>query len=148
MRTNSLAFLRVALGLFTAAWGIDKLLQPAHGAKVAEKFYGGLTGTEGLMPAAGAVQCALALLIVVGLWRRIAYPALSFMTLVTLAGVWRSLVDPWGRVIAGGNVVFVASLPLFAATLVLWAFADDDAFCLDAWRVRGKSPGRTAGVPT
>jgi hypothetical protein len=36
------------------------------------------------------------------------------------------VVDPWGWYLEGANVLFYPSLIIFAASLVLWAFMDDD----------------------
>ena len=135
MKAIALTALRVSLGLFVGVWGVDKLVHPAHGAKVATIFYGGLLSAESLMPLLGAAECILALLVVLGLWRRVAYPALALVTGTTLLGVWRSIVDPWSLALAGGNVVFFSSLPLCAAALLLWTFTNDDLQTLDAARI-------------
>ncbi len=136
MRPYALSALRISLGGFAAVWGIDKLVHPAHGAKVASIFYAGLLSSESLMPLIGVAQVVLALLVIVGLWRRVAYPVLALMTGATLLGVWRSVVDPWALWMTGGNVVFFSSLPLFCAVLLLWALAADDGQTLDAARAR------------
>jgi uncharacterized membrane protein YphA (DoxX/SURF4 family) len=133
---HALAALRVALGLFVAVWGVDKLVHPAHGAKVATSFYGGMLSAESLMPVLGVLECALGLLVVLGLWRRLAYPALALVMGATLLGVWRSVLDPLALWMSGGNPVFFSSLPLFCAVLVVWALRTQDALTLDARHAR------------
>lgn len=43
------------------------------------------------------------------------------ITGVTLAGVWRSIVDPWGWYLTGTNALFYPSVVIFAGVLVLLA---------------------------
>ena len=134
-RSASLLVLRLSRALLMLVWGADKLANPDHGVTVARTFYGGLLGTSGMMPVLGALQLALGLLVAPGALRRFTYPALALVTGVTLLGVWRSVVDPWGWYLEGTNALFFPSLIIFAAVLVLAAFRDDDTLSLDA-RVR------------
>jgi len=128
MRTSqvyTLLALRVSLGLLMVVWGADKLANPAHGIAVADHFYAGLLGAPALMPILGVLQIALGLLVAAGVLRRVAYPALALVTGTTLAGVWRSVLDPWGWWLEGTNALFFPSLIIFAGALVLLAFRDD-----------------------
>jgi hypothetical protein len=104
-------------------WGVDKLVNVKHGLTVSEHFYLGAFSNAVLLRAFGVAQMALILL---GVARRVLYPALLAITGATLLGVWRSVVDPWGWWLEGGNVLFYPSLIIFAGSLVLWAFADED----------------------
>ncbi len=122
-------------------WGLDKLVNVEHGLLVSQAFYFGLFGSATLLKAFGVVQCALGILVVAGFLRRLTYPALLAVTAVTLIGVWRSVVDPWGWYLEGSNVLFFPSLIIFAGALVLHAFRDDDVLSLDA-----RLPGRAAGT--
>ena len=142
----ALLALRVSLGLLMLVWGADKIANPAHGVGVAEHFYFGLFGARALMPALGALQLALGLLVLVGLARRLAYPALAAVTGVTLVGVWRSVLDPWGWYLDGTNALFFPSLIVFAGTLVLLAFRDHDGLALDR-RLRLSGAGRGRDAP-
>jgi uncharacterized membrane protein YphA (DoxX/SURF4 family) len=118
----ALGALRVSLGLLMLVWGADKLVNPAHGMQVAEHFYFGLPAPRGAMAVAGALQIALGALVALGLVRRVAYPALAAVTGLTLLGVWRSVLDPWGWWLTGTNALFFPSLIVFAGVLVLLAF--------------------------
>jgi uncharacterized membrane protein YphA (DoxX/SURF4 family) len=118
----ALGALRVSLGLLMLVWGADKLVNPAHGMRVAEHFYFGLPAPRGAMAVAGALQIALGALVALGLVRRVAYPALAAVTGLTLLGVWRSVLDPWGWWLTGTNALFFPSLIVFAGVLVLLAF--------------------------
>lgn len=126
VKTGSLLLLRVSLGLLMLIWGVDKLVNVQHGLEVSQYFYLGAFNSAALLRAFGVVQMALGVLIVLGLARRVAYPLLLAVTGVTLLGVWKSVVDPWGWYLEGSNVLFYPSLIVFAASLVLWSFRDDD----------------------
>lgn len=115
----SRAFLRVSIGYLLIIWGVDKLVDPGHGLKVSDVFYFGLFSQRWLMTVFGVVEIALGLLVVAGIWKRIAYPALAVITGGTLLGVWRSVLDPWGWYLAGANALFYPSLIIFAGVLLL-----------------------------
>ena len=144
----ALLALRVALGLLMLVWGADKLANPAHGAGVAEHFYFGLFGTRALMPVLGALQLALGACVVFGAARRAVYPALLAVTGLTLVGVWRSVVDPWGWYLDGTNALFFPSLIVFAGALVVSAHRAADALAVDRWlAARAVSGARTRAAP-
>ncbi len=143
----SLLALRASLGLLMVVWGADKLANPAHGLRVAEKFYFGLFGTAALMPVLGALQIALGLAVVAGVLRRLTYPALLAVTGLTLVGVWRSVLDPWGWVLEGTNALFFPSIIVLAGALVVHAFRDADVLALDG-RLARAPRARTAIRPT
>lgn len=128
LRPWALAALRVTLGWLMVVWGADKLANPDHGIAVASAFYGGLPLSRAAMPALGIGQIVLGLAVVVGAGVRVAYPALTLLTGVTLLGVWRSIVDPWGWWLQGANALFYPSAIIFAGALVVWAFQDEDRF--------------------
>ena len=144
-KVYSLLFLRVSLGLLMLVWGADKLATPAHGVAVAERVYLGLGASAALMPALGAPQLALGGLVIAGVARRATYPVLLAVTGLTLLGVRRSVLDPWGWVLEGTNALFFPSLIVFAGALVLQAFRAEDRLVL----VRRPAPIRahpTAGA--
>jgi uncharacterized membrane protein YphA (DoxX/SURF4 family) len=137
MRHRSLLLLRVSIGLLMVFWGIDKLVNVEHGMLVSEGFYLGLFSIPVLLQAFGVLQVLLGLLVIVGVARDLVYPALLAITAATALGVWKSIVDPWGWYLQGSNVLFYPSLIIFAASVVLWAFRDEDTLVLS----RGR-PGR------
>jgi putative oxidoreductase len=126
MRARSLLLLRLSLGVLMLIWGVDKLVNVKHGMKVSEHFYLGAFNSEMMLKAFGVLQIALGALLLFGIARRYTYPALLAITGTTLLGVWKSVLDPWGWYLKGGNVLFYLSLIIFAAGLVLWAFRDED----------------------
>lgn len=144
MKAASLLLLRISLGLLMLWWGLDKLVNVEHGLRVSERFYFGLFNSALLLQAFGVVQCILGLLIMLGMYGRFTYPALLGITGVTVLGVWRSILDPWGWYLEGTNVLFFPSLTVFAAALVLQAFQAEDVLSLDARRAHRTSPERLA----
>lgn len=143
MKARSLLLLRVTLGGLLIWWGLDKLVQVEHGVAVAQNFYWGLGTGPAWLRVAGALEILLGVLVVVGLVRRWAYPALIVVTGVTLLGVWRSVLDPWGWYLGETNALFYPSAIVWAASAVLWAFRDDDRFTLDRrYRAALRDPER------
>lgn len=139
MKARALLLLRLSIAYLLVIWGADKLVNPAHGLVVSEHFYGGLFGGRGLMPAYGTAQIVLGAALGLGIARRYVYPVVAAITGVTLMGVWRSVVDPWGWYLEGSNVLFYPSSIIFAAVLALWALREEDRLALDA-RGRGRRP--------
>jgi putative oxidoreductase len=130
MQTKSLLLLRISLGLLLVIWGIDKLVNVKHGLDVSEHFYFGAFNSTLLLQAFGVLEIASGVLIILGVARRWVYPILLAVTGVTLLGVWRSVIDPWGWWLEGANVLFYPSLIVFASSVVLWAFRDEDRLAL------------------
>ena len=126
MRAPSLLLLRISLGLLMVIWGADKLVNVEHGLAVSERFYLGAFSSAALLRAFGVAQIALGVLVLLGVARRLTYPLLLAVTGTTLLGVWKSVVDPWGWWLEGANVLFYPSFIIFAGSLVLWAFRDED----------------------
>lgn len=117
-----------------AYWGIDKLVNVAHGITVAQKFYGGMSVAATVMQAFGVLQVVLGIALVVGVARRVTYPALLLVTGTTLVAVWKSIIDPFKMLFDGGNLIFYPSLIIFASAVVLLAFREADTLALDAPR--------------
>lgn len=131
MKAKTLLLLRISLGLFLVVWGVDKLINTGHGIAVSDGFYLGIFSVPALMAAFGVVEVALGILVVLGLGRRIAYPALLVITGVSLLAVWKSILDPLGLVLSGTNLLFFPSLIIFAAALVLATLVEEDTLALD-----------------
>jgi putative oxidoreductase len=134
MKAWSLLLLRVSLGLFLVVWGLDKLVNTEHGLLVSEHFYLGMFSAPLLLRAFGALQVLAGALVVLGLARKVAYPFLLAVTGFTLLAVWKSVVDPLAIVFEDANLVFFSSVVIFPASLLLWAFREEDAYALDRRR--------------
>jgi len=134
MKSLSLFLTRVSTGWLLVLWGVNKLLDVDHAAGVAEHFYLGIGAQTLILHIFGVLETLVGLLVVVGLFRRLAYPLTALVLGLTALGVGKSILDPWGWVIEGTNVLFYPSLIVFAASLVLWGFMDEDRMSLDARR--------------
>lgn len=136
MKSISLMLLRVGLGLLILIWAVVKLAATDASIGVSDKYYGGLLSDPTLQIVLGALQAALALLVIAGLFRRVAYPAMTLLLGVGMLAVWPSIVDPLGLIFGQDNVqvLFFPSLIVFFGTLVMLAFRDEDMLSLDARR--------------
>jgi hypothetical protein len=94
-----------------------------------------------LVPFLGALESALALAITVGLWRRMTYGLGLLLHAVSVFSSWRQLIDPWGLRSGGSpNHLFLAGIPVLAAFVALYLMRARDAWTVDEWLVRRRSP--------
>jgi len=143
MKQSTQLFLRISVGLLVLLWGIDKVVDVDHALGISNRFYLGLFSSALLLQIWGVFQSAVGALTIAGLLRRWVYPLVIAINGVSMLGVWRSIVDPWGWVLEGTNVLFFPSLIIFAASLLLWAYRDEDLTVLDR-RIGRRTAG---GVP-
>jgi len=136
----ALAVLRVSLGVFLLLWGVEKFVIPTTTVRIWDKFYGVSLGAS-LVPLVGAVESALALAIVVGLWRRVSYGLGLLVTTVSVLSSWRQLIDPWGLRSGGSpNHLFLAGVPVLAGFVALYLLRARDGWTLDEWLLRQRNP--------
>lgn len=135
----ALAVLRVSLGVFLLFWGLEKFVVPNVTVLIWDKFYGvGLAAS--LVPLVGALESALALAIVVGLWRRVTYGLGLLLHAVSVLSSWRQLIDPWGLRSGGSpNHLFLAGVPVLAAFVALYLMRARDSWTLDEWLLRQRN---------
>ncbi len=132
MKAASLLILRVSLGLLILIWGVNKIINTGHAAAVSKGFYLDLFSQPVVLQAFGVLQSIVAIAIIVGFMRRFTYPVLIALAGITLIAVWRSIIDPLGLIFAEGtNVLFFPSFTVFAGSLVLLAFKEEDTLSLD-----------------
>ena len=132
MKRWGLLLLRVSTGWLLVMWGLDKFLDVEHGQRVAESFYLGIGAQAIVQNVFGGLEILLGLLVVAGLWRKRAYPLMFVVLLITALAVWRSILDPWGWVLDGSQVLFYPSIIIFAGAMVLWGTMDEDEMTVDA----------------
>lgn len=142
--------LRIGMGVFLLTWGLDKLVAVEGSQRIFERFYRIAAGPS-LVQLAGAAEVVLALLLAVGFLRRpVAWVVLVVNAVSTLAS-WRQILDPWGRLGLGpgGTHLFLASIVIMAASVVLVLNAGDDTLTLDARlaRRRNGATGPSGGGP-
>ena len=140
MKAASLLFLRVSTGILVVLWGLIKLGKPDAAIGVSDKYYGGIVSADMLQTPWGIFQIIVGLLVILGLFRRIAYPLQAIILCVGAAAIWKYLIDPFGMYMfdkpQDAQLLFFPSLAVAAATLVTWAFRDADTISLDARRKR------------
>ena len=132
MKRWGLLLLRVSTGWLLVMWGLDKFLDVEHGQRVAESFYLGIGSQAIAQNVFGGLEVLLGLFVVAGLWRKRAYPVTFVVLLITALAVWKSILDPWGWVLEGSQVLFYPSIIIFAGAMVLWGTMDEDEMTVDA----------------
>ena len=131
MKAKSLLLLRISIGLLILWWGVDKVINTGHGTKVAEHFYFGILSGASTIKILGLLQVVIGALMILGLFRKYIYPAVLAITVVTAIAVWKSIIDPWGLILEGSNVLFFPSLITAAAAWVLLVFKAEDTITMD-----------------
>jgi len=124
---RALLALRITLGLFLLQWGIEKFVVPQANVLVWSYFYGmNISQTLGYI--FGALEIAIALCIILGQFRTVAYGAALFLHAVTVVVTWRQLIDPWGDPISH---LFTAGIPVLGGFLALFLLRHWDRALLE-----------------
>jgi len=132
-----LLLLRLGTGLLLILWGSLRLVSPAAGPGLADKYYSGLLNMPAVQLGYGAAEVVIGTLVALGLFRRVAYPLQALILIPGALVLWRYLLDPMGLWLMSredSQILFFPSIAVAAATLVLIAFRDEDRYALDARR--------------
>ena len=113
---QALLVLRITLGLFLLQWGVEKFVVPQSNLFIWSHFYG-MDVSQTLGYAFGAAEIAIALCMILGLFRTVVYGAALFLHTVTVLVTWRQLINPWGDPI---NHLFTAGVPVLGGFLALF----------------------------
>ena len=135
LKSGSLLALRVGTGLLLVLWGGLRLVAPDAGPGLAAKYYSGLFSIQSLQMAYGAAEVLIGVLVVLGLFRRIAFPLQALILVPGALILWRYLLDPMGMWLMSredSQILFFPSITVAAATVVLIAFRSEDHWSLDA----------------
>lgn len=139
MRAISLLLLRVTTGALLVIWGLIKLAAPDAAIGVSDKYYQGYLSAKEIQMALGGAEVALGAVVILGLFRAIAYPLQTLVLGLGLAAIWKYIADPFGMYFLTqdtAQVLFFPSTTVFAATLVLLAFKEYDTLSADEMRRR------------
>lgn len=118
--TWSLLLLRLGVFIVMLMWTLDKFVQPEHSARVFEGFYGlGGFSTE-IFYVIGALELALILAFVAGLWKRVTYGLVLLLHGVSTLSSYNQYLD------AFNNLLFFAAWPMLAACIALYLLRDLD----------------------
>ena len=134
LRTFSLAFLRVSMGLLLMLWGVIRVGAPDAGTGVSTKYYGGIGAATGIQYAWGAALLLIGFLTVIGLLRRFALPAQAVVLCFGALAIAKYLVDPLGMWLLSredSQVLFFPSLAMAAASLLLVTMREEDRWAVD-----------------
>jgi uncharacterized membrane protein YphA (DoxX/SURF4 family) len=137
MQALSLLLLRVTTGALLIIWGLIKVAAPDAAIGVSDKYYQGYLSAKEIQMALGGAEVALGALVILGLFRWIAYPLQTLVLGIGLAAIWKYIADPFGMYLLTqetAQVLFFPSTTVFAATLVLLAFKEYDTLSLDEMR--------------
>ena len=132
---HALLVLRVTLGLFLLQWGIEKFVVPANTVAIWGHFYG-IDISEAAGYVFGVAEIAIALCILLGAFRTIAYGAAAVLHAVSVAVSWQQMLHPWA---GPANHLFIASLPVLGGFVALFLLRHWDRGVLERAR-----PSRTA----
>ncbi len=125
--------LRIGMGIFLAYWGADKLVATDGSQGIFSGFYGLDVGAA-FIQAAGVLEIGLGVFLAVGLFRVPMAWIQLVVNAVSTMGSWKQILDPWAiwGLREGGNAhLFLASIVITAASLVLVLNARDDTMTLD-----------------
>jgi len=120
---RALPVLRIGMFLFMLVWTLEKLIEPAAYQGIFLNFYGldlGVTPVYAL----GILQLAVLMAFVSGAFKTASYGLVLAMNLISLLVSYRQILDPYD----GANQLFVASIPVAAASLVLFLLRDRDTW--------------------
>jgi len=118
----SLLFLRVSVLLVMLMWTLDKFINPAHAAKVYEKFYF-IPDLEVLViTTVGIAELALLVLFFFGFKKRLTYGAVLVLHTVSTLSSFGQYLSPF----EGPNLLFFAAWPMLAACVMLFLFREKD----------------------
>lgn len=134
MKAAALAFLRVSTGLLLVLWGLIKVAAPEAAIHVSDTYYSGVLSLQSLQMPLGIAEALLGALVVLGLFRPLVLPVQAIVLVVSALAIWRYLLDPFGLYLLTEEtrqILFFPSLGMAAASLVSWAFCDEDRFALD-----------------
>lgn len=143
LKAASLLLLRIGTGLLLVIWGTLRVVSPAAGPGLANKYYSGLLDVQSLQIAFGTAEIVIGSLVVLGLLRRIAYPLQALILVPGALMLWRYLLDPMGWYLLdkeSSQILFFPSIAIAAATLVLLAFREEDRWSLDRTLQGAKVP--------
>lgn len=116
----ALLVLRVGLGVFLLLWSIDKMVAPEQTAKIFQFFYKTPLPSS-VAPAVGALEAALSLAFLAGLWKTWTYGACLALHAISTLSTWRQLLTPFGE-----HHLFIAAIPVLAAFVALFLLRRED----------------------
>ena len=116
----ALLVLRAGLGVFLLLWSVDKMVAPEQTAKIFQFFYQTPLPAS-FAPAVGALEAALSLALLAGLWKTWTYGAALVLHTISTLSTWKQLAAPFGE-----NHLFLAAIPVLAGFATLFLLRRED----------------------
>jgi putative oxidoreductase len=116
----ALLVLRIGLGVFLLLWSIDKMVAPEQTAKIFQIFYKTPLPAS-FAPAVGALEAALSLALLAGLWKTWTYGAALALHAISTLSTWKQLLTPFGE-----HHLFIAAIPVLAGFVTLFLLRRED----------------------
>lgn len=141
MKAALLLALRTTTGALLVIWGVLKIVDPEHAIRISDKLYAQAISAEAMQVPLGIAEIALGVLVVLGLLRRVVYPAQAVVLCFGALALWKYLLDPlgyWLLTEETRNYLFFPSSTIAVASLILLAFRDYDTLALDRLFTRRK----------
>ncbi len=131
----SLLIMRIGTGMLLVLWGGARLLNEGMGARLAEKYYGGIGSNSALQTAFASIEVLLGVLVVLGLFRQVSLVGSAVILVGGAIPLWRHFLDPFGLYLfaqpGDANLLFFPSLTVAGAALALIALREHDTLALD-----------------
>jgi uncharacterized membrane protein YphA (DoxX/SURF4 family) len=124
---RALLALRITLGVFLLQWGVEKFVVPTNTPEIWGHFYG-FAIPQVTAYLFGAVEIAIAVCLLLGILRTVAYGAALALHTVTVIVSWRELLSPWADPM---NHLFIASVPVLGALIALFVLRHWDRGVLE-----------------
>jgi hypothetical protein len=111
--------LRFGVFIVMFVWTIDKFINPAHGSKIFQHFYGVAVG-ESIVYVLGALQLVLMLAFLAGIKKRITYGLVFLLHAASTFSSYAKYFDVFN------NLLFFAAWPMLAACFALYILREED----------------------
>ncbi|MGR8981795.1 MAG: hypothetical protein ACU84H_17125 [Gammaproteobacteria bacterium] len=114
--------LRISVFLVMFMWTLDKFINPAHAAKIYEKFYF-ISGLENpVMLILGVGELIILTAFLAGLYKKFSYGFVLAVHAVSTLSSFKQYLTPF----EGGHLLFFAAWPMLAACVALFLLRDED----------------------
>jgi uncharacterized membrane protein YphA (DoxX/SURF4 family) len=116
----TIPILRMGMGLFLVAWGLDKLIATEGSIGIFSHFYG-LDAGGATIRLAGVAEILLGVALAAGVLPPVTAWIQLVVNAISTAASWKEILDPWGLLglTEGGSHLFLASIVVMAVSVVL-----------------------------
>ncbi|MEO9508365.1 MAG: hypothetical protein ABJG28_04200 [Nonlabens ulvanivorans] len=116
----SLFSLRLGVFIVMFIWTLDKFVNPSHGSRIFDKFYGISGSSDTILYILGALQLILVLAFLAGIKKRITYGLIFILHGMSTLSSFNQYFD------AFNHLLFFTAWPMWAACFALYLLRDLD----------------------